>query len=88
MNNANDIWAAARQLGEAIAAERAARREALRVARNARRRARRAARPKPPPKPKTPVVTAHDDYDYEDECRCHVVRMPPCSWCENGGLAE
>jgi hypothetical protein len=23
--------------------------------------------------------------DIEEHCRCHVVRMPPCTWCESGG---
>lgn len=83
---ADDIWAAAKQLGEAIATQRAAARQAQRDARNARRRARRVASPKPAPMPKAPAaIVVDDDLDLEPGCRCNVVRMPPCAWCENGG---
>lgn len=80
---ADDFWAAAKQLGEAIAALRAADRQAQRDARNARRRARYRAAPR---KPKAPVaVVVDDEVEWEPGCRCHVVKNPPCAWCENGG---
>jgi hypothetical protein len=76
---ADDIWAAAKQLGEIIAARRAEEREAQRVARNARRRARYRANP---PAPKTPTtVVVDDDLNWEPSCRCHLAA--PCAWCTN-----
>ncbi|GGM52797.1 hypothetical protein ACFFX1_55345 [Dactylosporangium sucinum] len=77
MANVDDMWEAARQLGEAIAQQRAAERQAKKDARNARRRAAYARRPKVV----EPVSTAEEDW--EPFCRCHVVA--PCSFCESGG---
>lgn len=34
----------------------------------------------PQPRPVPPVD--YSDYEVEDGCRCHLVRMPPCTWCE------
>ncbi|WP_213455279.1 hypothetical protein [Rhizomonospora bruguierae] len=83
MMPAEAAWAAARELGALISAQRAAHRQQLRDARNARRRARRAAAPKPARAPKRPA--AIDDDAVEDGCRCPVMPMPPCGWCEGGG---
>lgn len=83
---ADDFWAAAKQLGEIIAAHRAAVRQEQKDARNARRRARYRANP-PTRKTKTPVVV-DDDLEYEPGCRCGVVRNPPCTWCSGQGDAD
>jgi hypothetical protein len=32
-----------------------------------------------------PCDRPHIEVEVDSGCRCHVVRMPPCSWCENGG---
>lgn len=34
-----------------------------------------------------PCTRAHIEHEYEPEttCQCATVKMPPCSWCENGG---
>ncbi len=78
MRTADDFWAAAKRLGEQIAAKRAADRKAEKDARNTRRRARYKANP-PARKPKT--VVDLDDVEYEPGCRCNVVSNPPCTWC-------
>ncbi|MFG2046053.1 hypothetical protein ACGFIW_01315 [Micromonospora sp. NPDC048935] len=78
MRTADDFWAAAKQLGELIAAHRAAERQATKDARNARRRARYKANP-PAPKPK--VIVDLDDVEYEPGCRCNATPNPPCTWC-------
>ncbi|MEV0326895.1 hypothetical protein AB0H63_10650 [Micromonospora echinospora] len=76
LRTADDFWAAAKQLGEVIAARRAADRQAKRDARNARRRARyRAA----PPKPKQPVAVVVADDELDESCRCWI--SAPCVWC-------
>ncbi|MDG4792099.1 hypothetical protein O7626_40505 [Micromonospora sp. WMMD1102] len=85
MTSADDLWAAARQLGEQIAAKRAADRQATKDARNARRRQRYAATPKAARRTTATAVQVDDDYEVEPGCRCHLVPMPPCGWCENGG---
>jgi hypothetical protein len=28
------------------------------------------------------------DYEPATSCQCSTCRMPPCSWCENGGDGE
>ncbi|WBB94114.1 hypothetical protein [Verrucosispora sp. WMMC514] len=84
MTATDDMWAAARQLGEAIAAQRAADRQAKKDARNARRRSRYRANP-PSRGPKASAVIVDDEPELEPGCRCAVVASPPCPWCEGGG---
>ncbi|MFI7073493.1 hypothetical protein [Micromonospora sediminicola] len=83
MRTADDFWAAAKLLGEQIAARRAADRQAQRDARNARRRARYRANP-PARGSRSTAVIVDDEVDCEPGCRCAFVSFPPCSWCENG----
>lgn len=80
---ADDFWAAAKQLGEQIAAHRAAERKAKRDARNARRRARYRANP-PTRGPKPTTVIVDEEVEWEPGCRCLMVKNPPCAWCESG----
>lgn len=79
MRTADDFWAAAKQLGEQIAAHRAAERQAKKDARNARRRARYKANPRAR-KPKV-VVVVDEGFEYEPGCRCNATPNPPCTWC-------
>lgn len=88
MSNADDMFAAAFRIAERIVEQRAAHRKALRDAANARRRARYAARPKPEPNATLDLPLDGDDLYYEPGCRCHVVAMAPCSWCEDGGYYD
>jgi len=81
--NLDDLFATLRAAADARVEQYEARQRDLRDARNARRRERYAARraagvtramaPVAEPEPE-PIL----------ECRCHVVVMPPCSWCESG----
>ncbi|MEU3452276.1 hypothetical protein ABZ671_01335 [Micromonospora sp. NPDC006766] len=82
----DDIWAAAKRLGQLITDRADAVRQERCDARNARRRARYRANP-PKRKPKATVIV-DDDLDVEPGCRCHVVQRPPCAWCEDGGDVE
>lgn len=81
----NGLFDGLRQLGEIVAAARAAHRQQVRDDRNARRRARYRTRPRPPAQPKVPLP---DDDWHEHECRCHIVPMPPCSFCENASTED
>lgn len=83
---ADDFWAAAKQLGEHIAAHRAAERKARKDARNAWRRARYRANP-PTRGPKPTAVIVDEDVEWEPGCRCLTVKNPPCAWCESGAGA-
>lgn len=84
MTDVDGIFAAAKQLGEIISAQRAAHRQEVKDARNARRRQRYRLAPKPVRRANL-ATQVDDDYDVEVGCRCHVVPMAPCSWCESGG---
>lgn len=86
MTDVDGIFAAAKQLGEIISAQRAAHRQEVKDARNARRRRRYAAAPKPARRSNPATVQVDDDV--ESECRCQLVPMAPCSWCESGGPQE
>lgn len=75
----DDMWEAARRIGEIIVAQRAAARQAQQDARNARRRARYAAAPKRPTP--TPPADPYGDGHEPLGCLCHVAA--PCGHCEN-----
>jgi hypothetical protein len=86
---AERMFEGAVELGRIIAAQRAADRQATRDARNARRRRRYAAtKHMRPAKAATVPPAPNGDSDYEPECRCHIVPMPPCSYCESGFAEE
>lgn len=91
MIDADQMYAAAFAVAERLAELRAARRQRLRDDRNARRRDRYAVRKAagilPAPKP-APVAYDDDDLCVEPGCRCQVVAMAPCSWCEDGGTYD
>lgn len=80
---AERMFEGAAELGRIIAAKRAADRQATKDARNAQRRRRYAATKHLRPVKATTAPAVDDDSDYEPECRCHIVPMPPCSYCEN-----
>jgi hypothetical protein len=86
---AERMFEGAAELGRIIAAQRAADRQATKDARNARRRRRYAATKHLRPAAAAAASALDDeDADYEPECRCHIVPMPPCSYCESGFAEE
>lgn len=86
---AERMFDGAAEFGRIISAQRAADRQATKDARNARRRRRYAAtKHLRPAKATTSPATFDDEADPEPECRCHVVPMPPCSYCESGFAEE
>lgn len=80
--DADGLFAAAKAIGEKVAAERAARRERQRQERNARRRAHYRSTPR---KPKPPPMEAEPELDEDtiraQGCQCGTMSNPPCMWC-------
>ncbi len=88
MNGVDNLFAALREAGEQRLAETRAHRARMREAANARRRARYAARKAAGTLPARRRPIPEPEPDYEPECRCHVVPMPPCSFCADGAGTE
>lgn len=82
-SEADAFFDAAIKLAEVIVEVRKRKREQQRLARNERRRRRYKISP---PKKREPEPI--EDYRPPEGCTCQVCRMPPCSWCENGGGSD
>lgn len=80
MRTADDFFAAAAELGRAIAEQRRAHRAAVRDIRNARRRENYARQSKAL---RLPAVVEVEDWEAPDACYCNATSNPPCGWCEN-----
>lgn len=87
VNEVDRLFAGLVAYGEAMAKRREQLRERRRLATNARRRERYAIRRAAGtlPSRRAPVIEPEPEYDAPTGCYCHVVTMPPCSWCEDGG---
>lgn len=79
-SEAENLFTAAAELGRIITERRRIERQQAKDARNARRRARYAATKHLRPA-KATTSPDPDEEGYEPECRCHLVAMPPCSYC-------
>jgi hypothetical protein len=82
---ADDIWAAAARIAEALHQMHLEKVERQRVARNSRRRNRYAIRKAAGiiPRVKPPAIV-EDEPDRTPGCLCHLGH-PPCGFCEDGG---
>jgi hypothetical protein len=83
----DDLFATLRAAADARIEQYEKRQRYLRDARNARRRERYAARRERYAAQRDAGATApvvEPEPEPIRECCCHMVAMPPCSWCESG----
>lgn len=87
MHDVDQIFAGIAQAFAWLAEQEQLQRADRRLEVNARRRQRYAARKAAGTLPSRNQPRQH--LDTEDDpptgCYCHITRMPPCSWCEDGG---